>query len=355
MSVINPKIVEKILADATKALNQGSWLPPGGSATASAFEKEACRQIQIATKANGVDVEVKLVSGKSFPDIVFVGTEFGVEIKTAKKGWECLGNSVMASTLIEGVNQVYLVFGSGEEKLEVRFSKYDDSVKSVEVTHSPRYSLDMEVSQDDSYFKQIGLTLADMLSMDDPVSRVVEEAKKQLKPGEHVWWISDNLSAPLKINSWSDLGDSEKDDLISSAFALFPSAILKSPKADYEEFTLWLSQRKAVICSSMRDNFSAGGRVENLDFCGYIIEDAPKILGKFRSHLPGVKNIIQTTSPEEWMLCYKCDLTDCDTFKKRAVMWKTLVERLLIDKIKPENDYHVSCIITFLSQYLVTE
>ena len=355
MSVINSKIVEKILADATKALNQGTWLPPGGSATASAFEKEACRQIQLATKANGIDVEVKLVSGKSFPDIVFVGTEFGVEIKTAQSGWKCLGNSVMASTLIEGVSQVYLLFGSGEEKLDVRFSKYDDSVRSVEVTHSPRYSLDMEVSKDESYFKQIGLTLADMLSMGDPVSRVVEEARKQLKPGEHVWWISDNLSAPLKINSWSDLTDNEKHDLISSAFALFPSAILKSPKADYEEFTLWLSQRKAVICSSMRDNFSAGGRVENLDFGGYVIEDAPKIISKFRSHLSGVKKIIQTVSPEEWILCYKCKLSDCDTFQKRAAMWKNLVEKLLIDKIKPENDYHASCIKTFLSQYLVTE
>ena len=355
MSVINSKIVEKILADATKALNQGTWLPPGGSATASAFEKEACRQIQLATKANEIDVEVKLVSGKSFPDIVFVGTEFGVEIKTAQSGWKCLGNSVMASTLIEGVSQVYLLFGSGEEKLDVRFSKYDDSVRSVEVTHSPRYSLDMEVSQDESYFKQIGLTLADMLSMDDPVSCVVKEARKQLKPGEHVWWISDNLSAPLRINSWSDLGDNEKNDLISCAFALFPSAILKSPKADYEEFTLWLSQRKAVICSNMRDNFSAGGRVENLDFGGYIIEDAPKILSKVRSHLSGVKKIIQTINPEEWMLCYKCNFSDCDTFQKRAAMWKNLVERLLIDKIKPENDYHVSCIKTFLSQYLVTE
>jgi hypothetical protein len=348
--MINSKTVEKILADATKALNQGSWLPPGGSATASAFEKEACRQIQIAAKVNGIDVEVKLVSGKSFPDIVFVGTEFGVEIKTAKKGWDCLGNSVMASTLIEGVKQVYLIFGSGEKKLDVRFSRYDDSVRSVEVTHSPRYSLDMEVTPDEAYFKQIGLTLTDMLMMDDPVSRVVEEARKQLKPGEHVWWISDNFSAPLKIRTWRDLSDTEKSNLISSAFALFPSAILKSPEADYEDYTLWLSQRKAVICSSMRDNFSAGGRVQNLDFCGYIVQDAPKILGKFRSHLNEIKNVIQNISQEEWMLCYKCKLSDCDTFTKRAAMWKTIVEKLLISKTKPENEYHISCIKTFLSQ-----
>jgi hypothetical protein len=350
MSFINSKIIEKILFDATSALNKGSWRPPGGSSTASSFEKEAFRQIQLAAKANQFDVEVKLVSGKNFPDIVFVGTEFGVEIKTAQSGWKCLGNSVMASTLIEGVKQVYLIFGSGEEKLDVRFSKYDDSVRSVEVTHSPRYALDMEVPKDETYFKQIGLTLADMLSMDDPVSLVVEEARKQLKPGERVWWISDNLSAPLKINSWSELSDYQKSELIASAFALFPNAILKSPKADYDDFTFWLSQRKAVICSSMRDNFSAGGRVKSLDLCGYIVQDAPKILGKFRSHLVGIKNVIQSISPEEWIICYKCKLSDCDTFSKRAEMWKTIVEKLLVKKIMPENEYHVSCIKTFLSQ-----
>jgi hypothetical protein len=189
-----------------------------------------------------------------------------------------------------------------------------------------------------------------MLGMDDPVSHVVEEARKRLKPGEHVWWISDNLSAPLKIDSWSELSDTQRNQLVSSAFALFPSAILKSPKADYDDFTFWLSQRKGIICSSMRDNFSAGGRIENLDFCGFVVQDAPKVLGKFRSHLVGIKNVIQSVSPEEWILCYNCKFSECDTFSKRAQMWKGIVEKLLIVKTQTEDEYHVTCIKTFLSQ-----
>ena len=352
MSVINSKIVEKILADATKALNQGTWLPPGGSATASAFEKEACRQIQLATKANGIDVEVKLVSGKSFPDIVFVGTEFGVEIKTAQSGWKCLGNSVMASTLIEGVSQVYLLFGSGEEKLDVRFSKYDDSVRSVEVTHSPRYSLDMEVPQDEAYFRQIGLTLTDMLMMDDPVSRVVEEARKQLKAGEHVWWISDNISAPLKIKIWSNISAEERTRLIASAFALFPNTILKNSRSEYDDFALWLSQRKAILCSNLRDNFSAGGKIKNLNIGDYILNDAPRVFGTLRSHLLEIKTVIKEISAEEWMACYDCKFKECDTFYKRFDMWSKCVEGLIASKIGTENEYIINCIKTFLHTHV---
>lgn len=348
MSVLDSVTVERILANATKALNEGSWRPPGGSATAAAFEKEACRQIQIATDALGVKVDVKLISGRRFPDIVFSGTEFGVEIKTAKNGWRCLGNSVMASTLIEGVDSIYLLFGSGEERLEVRYAKYEDSVRSVEVTHSPRYSLDMEVPVGDSYFKQIGWTLADMLLMEDPVSLVVEEARKQLKPGERVWWISDQLSVPLKFKKWSEIDAYERNVLISSAFALFPSAILKSPRADYGDFVFWLSQRKSIVCSNIRDNFTSGGTVK-LDLGGYILEEAPKILGKLRARLFEIKKIIREISPEEWMICYNCKITECDAFNKRFNMWKECVEPLIISKVGTNDDYVINCIKSFLS------
>lgn len=352
MSFINSKIIEKILFDATSALNKGSWRPPGGSSTASAFEKEAFRQIQLAAKANQFDVEVKLVSGKNFPDIVFVGTEFGVEIKTAQSGWKCLGNSVMASTLVEGVKQVYLIFGSGEEKLDVRFSKYDDSVRSVEVTHSPRYSLDMELSPDESYFKQIGLTLADMLYMDNPVQRVVEEARRQLKPDERVWWISDSLSAPLKVKIWSEISAEERTRLIASAFALFPSTILKNSRSDYVDFSLWLSQRKAIICSNLRDNFSAGGKIKNLNIGDYILKDAPRVFGTLRSHLLEIKSVIKEISVEEWMVCYDCKFYECDTFYKRFDMWSKCVERLIASKIGTENEYVINCIKTFLQSHI---
>jgi hypothetical protein len=341
-------LVEAILADAVAALNSGSWRPPGGVATASAFEKEAHRQLQLAAKSHCPEIEIKLHSGKRFPDIVFQGTEFGVEIKTAQKGWSCLGNSVAASTLVDGVSEIYLLFASGEKYFEARFARYEDCVKSVEVTHSPRYVLDMELDPSESYLKGIGHTLSEMLAMDDPIGCVVQEARRNLKPGERVWWISEQHSTPLKLVTWESLSSEKKSELISFAFAFFPGAVLKHPRADYTDFVLWLIQRKAVFCSSVRDNFSAGGRVNELEIGGLIVDEAPKVVGMLRSHLNEVRTVIKNVDVDEWAGRYGCLSSECDTFEKRFTIWSNIVRPLLLKKLKQDDDYMTNCITTFL-------
>jgi len=341
-------LVEAILSDAVAALNSGVWRPPGGVATASAFEKEAHRQLQAAADCQCPGLKVKLHSGRKFPDIVFEETEFGVEIKTAQKGWSCLGNSVAASTLVDGVSDIYLLFGSGEKQFEARFARYEDCVKSVEVTHSPRYVLDMDLDPSASYLKGIGHTLSEMLSMDDPIGCVVEEARRNLKPGERVWWISEQHSTPLKLVTWESLDSERKSELISSAFAFFPGAVLKHPRAEYTDFVLWLIQRKAVFCSSVRDNFSAGGRVNELEVGGLIVDEAPKVLGMLRSHLNEIRAVIKNVDADEWAERYGCRSSECDTFQKRFAIWSNIVRPLLLKKLKRDDDYMANCIITFL-------
>ena len=67
---------EAILKDAVSALNEGVWRPPGGGATASAFEKEAQRQLQVSAAAYGVENKIILHAGRKFPDIVFENSKF---------------------------------------------------------------------------------------------------------------------------------------------------------------------------------------------------------------------------------------------------------------------------------------
>ena len=260
MPTLDSKLVEAILKDAVSALNAGAWRPPGGGATASAFEKEAQRQLQISAEAYGVENKIILHSGRKFPDIVFEKSKFGVEIKTAQKGWSCLGNSVAASTLVDGIDQVYLIFCSGVNDFKVRYGRYEDAVSSVEVTHSPRYVLDMDTPHRASYLHRIGKTLSEMLALDDPISCVVDEARRNLKEGERLWWVSEEVSAPLQIRLWKAVKSSEKKTLIASAFALFPSQILRVPRADYSGFALWLTQRHSILHSNIRDDFSSGVR-----------------------------------------------------------------------------------------------
>jgi hypothetical protein len=346
--ILDSKTVGAILADAVAALNSGSWRPPGGVATASEFEKQAQRQLQHFATAHGVENKIILHSGRKFPDIVFENTKFGVEIKTAQKGWACLGNSVAASTLVDGVSEVYLLFGSGEANFEARYSRYEDSVKSVEVTHSPRYVLDMDTPRRGSYLYRIGKTLPDMLAMDDPISCVVNEARRNLKKGERLWWVSEEVSAPLQIRLWKAVKSSEKKTLIASAFALFPSQILRVPRADYSGFALWLTQRHSILHSNIRDDFSSGGRLPSFDLGDGVINDVPQLFLTLRSHLSETVRVIkEDLSAADWSHNYQCDPEWGDTAEKRLKMWRAIVEPLLVSH-SGNDDYAISCIKAFL-------
>lgn len=353
MQILDSKTVEAILADAVAALNSGSWRPPGGVATASEFEKEAQRQLQHFATAHGVENKIILHSGRKFPDIVFENSKFGVEIKTAQKGWACLGNSVAASTLVDGVSEVYLLFGSGEANFEARYSRYEDSVKSVEVTHSPRYVLDMDTPRRGSYLYRIGKTLPDMLAMDDPISCVVNEARRNLKKGERLWWVSEEVSAPLQIRLWKAVKSTEKKTLIASAFALFPSQILRVPRADYSGFALWLTQRHSILHSNIRDDFSSGGRLTSLDFGDGTLNDVPQVFLALRIHLTETVRVIKDDlSAEDWSHNYQCSPEESDTSVKRLKMWRALVEPLLVSHSGNE-DYAISCIKAFLDENIL--
>ncbi len=348
MHIFDSKTVEAILADAVAALNSGSWRPPGGAATASAFEKEAQRQLQYFATAHGVENKIILHSGRKFPDIVFENSKFGVEIKTAQKGWACLGNSVAASTLVDGVSEVYLLFGSGEANFEARYSRYEDSVKSVEVTHSPRYILDMDVPPGGSYLRRIGKDLAEMLAMEDPISCVVEEARRSLKPGEHLWWVSERAASPLTIRLWNSIEADERHVLVASAFAFFPASILGGEEADYSDFIVWLSQKYSILHPSIRDSFTAGGRVAQLEFGSGCLEDVPKVFKTLHRHISEiVDTVIIQVSPEDWAGFYCCSKLECETPISRFRIWRTVVEPLLIDRSGGQ-EYSIECIRSFL-------
>ena len=350
MHILDSKTVEAILADAVAALNAGSWRPPGGVATASEFEKEAQRQLQHFATAHGVENKIILHSGRKFPDIVFENTKFGVEIKTAQKGWACLGNSVAASTLVDGVSEVYLLFGSGEANFAARYSRYEDSVKSVEVTHSPRYILDMDVPAGGSYLRRIGKDLAEILAMEDPISCVVEEARRSLKPGEHLWWVSERAASPMTIRLWNSIRADERHVLVASAFAFFPTSILGGDEADYSDFIVWLSQKHSILHPSVRDSFTAGGKVERLGFGTGFLEDAPRVFKTLHRHIASIGEIIRSgVAAEDWAGFYNCRTDQCDTPTKRFNMWRSIVEPLLVDRTG-DQEYSIACIRSFLDE-----
>jgi hypothetical protein len=208
----------------------------------------------------------------------------------------------------------------------------------------------MDVPEGRSYFRRIGKDLAEMLEMEDPISCVVEEARRNLKPGEHLWWVSDRAASPLTIRLWNSIKPDERHVLVASAFAFFPASILGGEEADYSDFIVWLSQKHSILHPSVRDSFTAGGRVTRLEFGAGYLEDVPKVFKTLHRHIASISEIIRScVTVEDWVEFYHCSVDQCDTPIKRFLMWRSVIEPLLVDRSGAE-DYSIACIRSFLDE-----
>ena len=96
-----------------------------------------------------------------------------------------------------------------------------------------------------------------------------------------MWWTGDNLrneQSELKstiIRLWDTLKAEEQTMLRISGMALFPE-LFSDLKTKYKRFTLWLTVIHNVVSPSLRDSFSAGGRVPIVLLNEY--GDVPRII-----------------------------------------------------------------------------
>ena len=92
--------------------------------------------------------DITLVSGHSFPDIM--ATNYcGVEVKSTKDDkWTSIGSSIVESTRNATVENIYMLFGKlGGNPPEFKLKPYQDCLSEIAVTHSPRYVINMELSE----------------------------------------------------------------------------------------------------------------------------------------------------------------------------------------------------------------
>ena len=64
-----------------------------------------------------------------------------------------MGGSIMESTRIPDVSRIH-VFCARQKPFEIKYRSFEECVEDVAVTHSPRYMLDMDVSNNQSLFKR---------------------------------------------------------------------------------------------------------------------------------------------------------------------------------------------------------
>ncbi|MBP5724425.1 MAG: hypothetical protein J6X18_12745 [Bacteroidales bacterium] len=263
----------ELMGKTEKILNQKSIQSPNlyKKISSSDLEKESVDIIKQACSGTLFQPEeVKLISGQKFPDIT-VEKYYGVEVKsTDKNHWVSTGSSIVESTRVAFVENIYMLFGKlGGNPPEFRCRPYQDVLYDIAVTHSPRYLINMELKQGQSIFAKMNTSYDKLRTSPDCIDQVrkyYREKAKQEKKEEMPWWLSNKTidnAMSFNIRLWDSLSIEEKRDLLANCLILFPETM--SPKSlnnKYNQASLWLCSYCQVVNPHIRDTFSAGGTIK---------------------------------------------------------------------------------------------
>lgn len=240
---------------------------------------DALTRCAINTEFEGT---IQLVSGKSFPDIV-ANSFYGVEVKsTDKNHWKSIGGSILESTRDQNVERIFLTFGKLGAPIAFKSRPYEECLSGISVTHYPRYQIDMELGAGETIFDKMGVSYDELRTMDNPVAPVSHYYRQQLRPGESLWWADSNVEetvAPPTVRLWSALTSDEKNYYTIKGYVLFPEILGHSNTKKYQRYALWLATNCGIINTNIRDQFSAGGRVDIVTSKG-IFERVPAVFGR---------------------------------------------------------------------------
>ncbi|MGS2799129.1 hypothetical protein [Bacillus velezensis] len=279
----------------------------------------------VFNQMKSLQVELKIKSVKhngvhSFPDfrIEFEdGTIFGLEIKFSSSGnWYSKGNSVFEthSNKEEEDNlsykEIYILFGrkpkakEDNANCEVKFSTYSASIKKIEVTHSPRFAISMNESHPDLFtaLKSTDTYLKFRVKSVSEKNEFIKKYFNKFTKGDHQdkWYINKGEEIQLKPVNFKKLNKSEKSRILAESFILYPHDLFQTI-ADYSEVGANMITRHFVYSTSLRDSFSAGGKMKILpnDPTEY-----PKILNTFIKHQNFIKQVLNNPEEDLEELCF---------------------------------------------------
>lgn len=221
--------------------------------------------------------KVKFMGGKIFPDIVIeegeTGRTFGVEVKYHDSGddWKTKGNSTYATTQVEGLEEIYLVFGKFDNNANccrVKARPYGECISGISITHKPRYDIDMTM-EEDFCAKELGVSYSTL--------RNLGKEQREIYVNSYI--------ARTQYASLSAVSKEKRRMLIAQGFILFPEIFSTNPSIRYNNFSAWLFANN-VICKNVRDFLTAGGR-ESID--GQIY---PKVFYTLYDHIDTIKRCI---------------------------------------------------------------
>ena len=199
---------------------------------------------------------------QAFPDIAI--DQYGIEVKfTTNDTWRSVANSVLESNRVDGIEQIYILFGKMGGSPDVRWAKYEDCVMHVRTSHVPRF--EVEIGAGHSLFEQMGVSYEDFraLNIHEKMEYIRSYARSRLKLGERLWWLEDSPEVehtlPIQARLYTSLSTEEKKKLRAQAVLLCPRIVSSGRSRNkYDDVVLFLLTYHGVLCHQARDLFSAG-------------------------------------------------------------------------------------------------
>lgn len=278
--------------------------------TSSTLESCAVKKIKLACANSPFDAdEVKLISGQRFPDIV-ADKYYGIEVKSTKEDhWTSTGSSIVETTRIENVDDIYMLFGKlGGNVPQFKCRPYQDVLYDIAVTHSPRYLINMNLHKEDNIFSKMGTTYDDFRTSADSISKVRQyyrERARQQNRQEMPWWItSDNIEEAhsFNIKLWNSLDVKEKRELQTKCMILFPEALNPARNmTKYNNTTLWLCSYNQIVNPNIRDLYSAGGKITHVNG-KRLTNSVAQVFNIIVEYSDEIKNMLRHPTPEMYMM-----------------------------------------------------
>ena len=305
------------------------------------FEKKVADVMNKASENTPFEGTVNLISGHHFPDIV-ANELYGVEVKSVKsKKMTTTGNSISESVSSKGLKKIYIMFGKLVSPCEFCFRKYEECLASIAVTHSPRYKVDMALKENETIFSKMGISYDDFKKLDNPILHFIEYYRRTNPESESLWWLGPNgeeKTVDFEIKQWSKLPIEEKNKLIVLSMIKFPE-IFGTNQDKYEEVAAFLASEKGVVCASLRDNFTAGGKVTlSLNNKEYI--KVPQIFKRLIRYLPSIfqelEELEDGTSLDDWLTRIKPYVESNLNTQNTTTQSNVLTSTSLLHHIKTE-------------------
>lgn len=235
--------------------------------------------------------------GNHFPDIdVRVdGCLYGMELKSSQQNsWKVNGGSVFEGNS-EYYEDIYVFFGSRrkvQKNYKIKYRPYWQVADGVQVTHSPRYSLNMDAKYSDLFYQSKEEYVRIRSSQE---SEKIEFFREKLRTSvtKPTWYTStSNQNPEIEPNRFKNLSIQDRGKIISEILIFYPQDFLKTGNCNYDNAIKYMMGNYFVFSPSMRDIFTAGGTYK------YRNRTIPKIIKTFEMNIENILKILHTADSD---------------------------------------------------------